>query len=374
MSPKDARIVAHLDMDAFFAAVEERDNPRLRGLPISVGADPQGGEGRGVVATANYPARAYGIYSATPITRAWRLSEAARRQGKPPVMFLSVDMRKYREVSDRVMTIVHGFARVVEQASIDEAYFDLSNTGSYEEATAACRRMKDAIRTEEQLSASIGIGPNKLVAKIASGAQKPDGLTVVIEEQAEAFLAPLSVRAIPGIGPKTEAALVTRGIHLVRDLKGFSREELRDQFGKWGLTLYDEIRGVDDSIVSDEREVKSIGEQETFGRDTLDSSILSERLSEMCKGVISRLSAEGFRRFRTVVLTVRFGDFETKSRSHTLPEPVDDLRTLQVEAMKLLLPFLDRRENPKRKLIRLLGVRLEKLSRDQEDEDRLPFP
>ena len=367
------RIIAHLDMDAFFAAIEERDNSRFRGLPLVVGADPRGGQGRGVVSTSNYLAREYGIHSATPIAKAWRLSESATRRGKPPVVFLSVDMRKYREVSDGVMKLMHRFAPVVEQASIDEAYLDLSSTGSYEEATAVCGRLKASIRTEESLTASIGIGPNKLVAKIASSAQKPDGLTVVTDEQAEAFLAPLSVRAIPGIGPKTEAALAKRGIHLVKDLKNFSREELRDQFGKWGSTLYDEIRGRDDSPVREEYEVKSIGEQETFGQDTLDSTILTARLSEMCQGVTRRLGAEGFTRFRTVVLTVRFADFETKSRSHTLPSPAGDVRTVQVEAMKLLLPFLDRRENPKKKLIRLLGVRLEKLSRAEVDEDRLPF-
>ena len=370
---KYTRIIAHLDMDAFFAAIEERDNPRFRGHPLAVGADPRGGEGRGVVSTSNYLAREYGIFSATPIARAWRLSEAAKRRGQPAVVFLSVDMSKYRDVSDRVMVIMRRFAPVVEQASIDEAYLDLSDTTTFQEAMVVCGRLKEFIRAQEHLTASIGIGPNKLVAKIASGTKKPDGLTVISDEQAEDFLAPLSVRAIPGIGPKTETDLAKRGIRLVQDLKKFSRQELRDQFGKWGMTLYDEIRGVDDSPVLAEYQVKSIGEQETFGRDTMDSAVLAARLSEMCHGVIQRWNAEGFTQFRTVVLTVRFADFETKSRSHTLPGPAADERTLQVEAMKLLLPFLDRRENPKKKLIRLLGVRVEKLSRPQDDDDRLPF-
>ena len=370
---KYPRIIAHLDMDAFFAAIEERDSPRFRGLPLAVGADPRGGEGRGVVATSNYLAREYGIFSATPIARAWRLSEAAKRRGQPAVVFLSVDMSKYRQVSDRVMVIMRRFAPVIEQASIDEAYLDLSDTKSFQEATIVCSQLKDFIRDQEQLTASIGLGPNKLVAKIASGTRKPDGLTVVSDEQAEGFLAPLSVRAIPGIGPKTETALAKRGIRLVQDLKEFSRQELRDQFGKWGITLYDEIRGVDDSPVLAEYQVKSIGEQETFGRDTLDSTVLTARLSAMCHGVMQRWSGEGFAQFRTVVLTVRFADFETKSRSHTLPNPAADERILQIEAMKLLLPFLDRRENPRKKLIRLLGIRVEKLSRPEDHDDRLPF-
>ena len=173
------RIVGHLDMDAFFAAIEERDDPSLSGLPIVVGADPRAGKGRGVVSTANYPARAYGIHSALPISQAWRLSEAARNQGKPPVRFLPVRMEHYAEVSAHVMETLRRFVFSVEQASIDEAYFDLSSCESYTLAEDICRRVKRAIRDEERLTASVGIGPNKLIAKIASGMCKPDGLTTV---------------------------------------------------------------------------------------------------------------------------------------------------------------------------------------------------
>jgi DNA polymerase IV (DinB-like DNA polymerase) len=357
------RLIAHLDMDAFYAAIEERDNPRLRGLPIAVGADPKGGEGRGVVSTANYAARAYGIHSAMPISRAWRASEAARQQGKPPVTFLSVNMRKYREVSDRVLALLRRMVPVVEQASIDEAYLDLSHLGSVESAEARCRTIKQAIWEQEQLTGSIGLGLNKLIAKIASGMQKPDGLTVVRKDQVEAFLDPLPIRAIPGIGPKTEVELGRLGIRLVRDLKRYSPGQLHDRFGKRGDDFYDKIRGMDDSPVSEEWEAKSVGEQETFDRDTLDSQVLTDRLNEMCADVVGRLVTEGFATFRTVVLTVRFADFETKSRSHTLVTPAGDPRTLQREALKLLLPFLDKRENPRGKLIRLLGVRVEGLEK-----------
>ncbi len=355
------RIVGHLDMDAFFAAVEERDNPGLRGLPIVVGADPRAGKGRGVVSTANYQAREYGIHSALPISRAWRLSEAAQKHGKPAVVFLPVDFKKYAAASERIMAILRRHAPIVEQAGIDEASFDLSFAGSFTEAEATCRNIKKAIQVEERLTASVGIGPNKLVAKIASGMQKPDGLTAITEEAAEGFLASLPVRTIPGIGPKTEAELIKMGIRLVKDLKRFSREELHELLGKRGLDLYEKIRGRDESSIVEEYQVKSVGEQETFDQDTGEPKFLAERLAALCQDVIDRLTAEGFTRFRTLVLTVRFADFETKSRSHTLARPAHDVHTLQAEAMKLLLPFLGRLENPQGKLIRLLGVRLEQL-------------
>ena len=355
------RIVAHIDMDAFYAAVEERDTPRFRGLPIAVGADPDGGKGRGVVAAANYKAREYGIHSAMPISQAWRLSEAARRTGRPPVVFLSVDMKKYAAVSERVMAIIRGFAPVVEEAGIDEAYADLSVAGSYAEAEKICRAVKKEILAKERLTASVGIGPNKLIAKIASNENKPDGLTVVRGEDAEEFLAPLPVRKIPGIGPKTEEGLAKQGVTLVKHLKRFSPHDLQEMFGKRGLEFYDEIRGKDESPVQEHYEPKSIGEEETFAHDTRDSNLICESLKSMCRDVIRRLSEGDFLQFRTVVVKVRFADFETHTRAHTLAAPANALSTLEFEALKLLMPFLDSRENPRRKLIRLIGVRVEKL-------------
>lgn len=355
------RIVAHIDMDAFYAAVEERDTPRFRDLPIAVGADPEGGKGRGVVAAANYKARAYGIHSALPISQAWRLSEAARRKGQPPVVFLSVDMKKYAAVSERVMAIIRSFAPVVEEAGIDEAYADLSFAGSYEKAEEVCRAIKDAIRAQERLTASVGVGPNKLIAKIASGENKPDGLTVVREAEAEAFLEPLPVRKMPGIGPKTETELAKQGIKLVRDLKRFSQPDLQEMFGKRGLDFYDEVRGLDESPIEEHYEPKSIGEEETFDRDTRDVTLIGERLKTLCQEVMTRFAREGFETFRTVVVKVRFADFETHTRAHTLRTAAGSTAVLEREALKLLLPFLDGRENPRRKAIRLIGVRVEKL-------------
>jgi DNA polymerase IV (archaeal DinB-like DNA polymerase) len=355
------RIIAHLDMDAFYASVEERDTPCFRGLPLAVGADPDGGKGRGVVTTANYRAREYGIHSAMPISKAWQLSEIARRRGNPAVVFVRTDMLRYREVSARIMAMLHRFVPTMEEGGIDEAFIDLSFTGSFHSAAALCREIKMAIQAEEQLTASVGLGPNKLIAKIASDRHKPDGLTIVRAEEAEAFLAPLAIRRIPGIGPKSELAFATEGIRLISDLRQLSRHELEERLGKRGLEVYDRARGRDEAPVETAFQRKSISEQETFGEDTLDAGFIGDRLKDVCTSLTARLSADGFASFRTVAITVRFADFQTFSRAHTLPEPAGSCAILEFEALKLLMPFLDSRENPEKKLIRLIGVRLEKL-------------
>ncbi len=365
------RIIAHLDMDAFFAAVEERDKPRIQGKPIVVGSDPEDGKGRGIVSTANYRAREYGIRSALPISTAWRFSEEARRAGKDPVVFLGVDFKKYGAVSDHIMKIITGVleharppkfpAGNLERASVDEAYFDLSFSGSYKNAEDICRKIKNDIKGEERLTASVGIGPNKLIAKIASDIEKPDGLTIVREEEAEKFLEPLSLRTIPGIGPKTEAVFKKLGASRVFDLKKYSPDELKELLGKWGDELYKKIRGKDSSPIVEEYEAKSIGEQETFAEDTRDPGFLSSRLRELCAGVFESFKKSEFTSFRTLVVTVRFADFVTKNRSRTFQAPIHSKSTLEFESLKLLMPFFDKRENPSRKAIRLIGVRIEKL-------------
>lgn len=348
-------------MDAFFAAVEERENPRFKGLPIVVGADPKEGLGRGIVSTANYKAREYGIHSAQPISTAWRLSEKAAKQGKPRAVFLPPNFDTYSRVSEEIMAIVHKYVSVVEEASIDEAYLDLSFVGSYEKAVEICRQIKTEINEKERLTASVGIGPNKLIAKIASDYQKPDGLTVVKEEESEKFLEPLPIIKLPGIGPKTETKFHALGIKTIKDLKKFTKKELQEMLGKWGIELYEKARGRDESPLIEHWVPKSIGEQETFEKDTLNPDFIFSRLKALCQNVFKRFSESGFRGFRTITITVRFADFQTKTRSHTLAAPANDFQTLHFEATKLLMPFLDRRENPKRKLIRLIGVKVEKL-------------
>lgn len=370
------RIIAHLDLDAFFASVEERDHPWLKGKPIVVGADPKEGNGRGVVSTANYKAREYGIHSGMPISRAWQLSEKAKRMGKESAIFLASSHGKYSKASERIMAIIKKYVPMREQASIDEIYMNLSPdaligvptllrrrdfTKSFKNAEELCRKIKKEIKAKEKLTASVGIGPNKLIAKIASDQQKPDGLTMVTEKEAEKFLEPLSIRTIPGIGPKTEAILIRHGVKNIQDLKKYSKKELQKMFGKWGLNLYEKARGRDHSLVIEEHEIKSIGEQKTFDEDTLNVNFIVERLKSMCKSVLESVREEEFKGFRTVVITVRFADFETKTRTHTLPGHTNSLDTLQFEAFKLLMPFFDKRENPNGKRIRLIGARVEKL-------------
>jgi DNA polymerase IV (DinB-like DNA polymerase) len=360
------RIIAHVDMDAFYAAVEERYNPQLRGRPVVVGADPKDGQGRGVVTTANYAARKYGIRSALPITRAWRLAQAAQRRGEPATVFIEGNHKLYGEVSQRIMALLAQRADLFEEASIDEAYLDLSTLASFEAAAERALAIKREIVAQEGLTCTVGLGPNKLVAKIASDFKKPDGLTVVRPDEVQAFLDPLRIRVIPGIGPKSEALLHERGIRTVRQLRDLELLQLVDWFGRWGEDLYAKARGNSDSPVSNEWEPKSVGEQETFERDTLEAAFVLERARELARSVFVRLGGHGFSAFRTVTVTVRFENFMTFTRSHTPREPLTTENALYTGAVRLLLPFLDHRENPRQRKIRLIGVRAEKLVRAAE--------
>ena len=361
------RIIVHVDMDAFYAAVEERYNPALRGLPVVVGADPKEGKGRGVVTTANYMARRFGIHSALPISRAWRLAEAARKRGEPATVFIHPNFPLYREVSARIMQIFEGSADSYEEASIDEAYLDVSSLGNFAAAVAQMSSLKAEIREKEGLGCSTGIASNKLIAKIASGYKKPDGLTLVTPEMVREFLDPLPIRVIPGIGPKSEAFLHEQNIRTVKELGEISEAMLIEWFGKWGQRLFEKARGIDESEVSNEWTRKSIGEQETFEEDTRSLSLVTERLYGMAEHVIARLREKKFAGFRTLTLTVRFSDFETKNRSHSVKNGIlldsdgQALRLLKEQCLMLLLPFFDVRENPRGKAIRLIGLRLEKL-------------
>jgi DNA polymerase IV (DinB-like DNA polymerase) len=361
------RIIVHVDMDAFYAAVEQRNDPSLRDLPVAVGADPKQGKGRGVITTANYLARKFGIHSALPVSRAWRLAEAARQRGEPATVFIQPKFALYREVSERIMAIMQRAADAFEEASIDEAYLDLSSRGDFTAAREHVTRLKLEIREREGLGCSVGIGPNKLIAKIASGRQKPDGVTLVETEEVGEFLNPLPIRVIPGIGPKSEAFLHRRGIVTVKDLGAIPQADLIEWFGKWGERLFEKARGIDDSEVSNDWTRKSLGEQETFEEDTHSPSLVAERLDGMAARIINKLRAKDFSGFRTITLTVRFADFQTSNRSRSVKDGIlldggdQGLLALKQQALSLLLPFFDQRENPRNKAIRLIGLRVEKL-------------
>ncbi len=380
----ETRIIAHLDMDAFFASVEERYTPRFKGLPIAVGSEPKNGKGRGVVSTANYKAREYGIHSALPITRAWQISQEMKAQGKPEVIFLPVDFELYNKSSANIFKIIQKYSPLVEPASIDEFYFDLSFVKSFKKAESICKKIKKNIGEEEKITCSIGIGPNKLISKIAAGFKKPDGLFIVpasprVDSSARGgrqdpvadFLDPLPIRKIPGIGPKTEELLQGLNVKIIKDIKKFSKEELKNILGKWGEDLYLRSRGIDDSQIVIDREVKSIGEQVTFEKDTLSALYIGDELSKMCENVFQSFRASCFAKCKTIAITVRFTGFETKTSAKTISARggsalggknglgIDDLNRFKTEALKLMLPYLDKRKNPKLKPIRLIGVRME---------------
>jgi DNA polymerase IV (DinB-like DNA polymerase) len=354
--------IAHFDIDAFFAAVEERDRPWIAGRPIVVGADPKDGRGRGVVSTANYKAREFGIGSAMPISRAWKMAERMRRRGEAETVFLRGSWNKYRTTSDTIMRIIEEHSPLVEVSSVDEAYFDLSHMGSYGTAEESARGIKRIIFSKEKLTVSIGIGPNKLIAKIASGAEKPDGLTVVSESEASDFLAPLPVGRIPGIGPKAEERLKRLDIATVEEARKLTHETLTQLFGVWGGRLYMKLRGVDDSPLVREHKAKSVGEQETFELDTRDAVVVGNTIAGMAERIVRRIRREGFTSLRTVVATVRFADFTTRTRSYTPKNSITDSKSLAFHGVRLISPFLDRRENPEEKKLRLVGLRAEKLS------------
>lgn len=346
-------------MDAFFAAVEERSNPHWHDQPIAVGADPQNGRGRGIVSTANYAARAYGLHSAQPIRQAWQLSEMARRQGQPPVIFLPGNFPAYRATSRRLMQLLRGYSSLIEERSIDEAYLDLSSTGSLETAANLCRQIKTAIKSQEKITASVGLGPNKLIAKIASDFKKPDGLTIVPADTILHWLAPMPLRVIPGIGPKTEQLLARHSLHTIAAARSWSREQLEYLLGRWGNSLYDKLRGRSLSPIHTASDpAKSLSEQMTFREDTLNSARLIPALTKISRDLTHRMQREDFPAGKTITLTIRFADFTTQTRSYTPPEKITTLRQIQREGLKLLLPYFDRRRNPQQKLIRLIGLRL----------------
>lgn len=365
-----ARIIAHIDMDAFFASVEERDHPWMRGMPIVVGADPEDGRGRGVVSTANYAARAYGIHSAMPIRTAWNLAQNAKITKGVTTFFVVPSMRRYADASARIVKILNQYADAVEVASVDEAYLDLSSCGTYTKAVTRAKQIKKMIFTQEGLTASVGIGPNRLIAKIASDRKKPDGLSVVMPEQVLAFLKPLPVRVIPGVGPKTEAILLRRGVSTISDAHKIKKETLIKILGSGGSALYKKIRGEDDTVLVAPSRTQSVGEQETLQEDTTHPDIILSRLQNIAERIVRQMKRTGVVSFRTVVLVVRFENFETRSRSHTYREPVYDFNVLIHEGIRLVLPFFDRRENPGRKHIRLVGLRVEKLC--YHDESAVP--
>ncbi len=339
-----ARTILHLDMDAFFAAVEQRDRPELRGRPVVIGADPQGGRGRGVVSTASYEARRFGVGSAMPISQAWRLC--------PHAVYIHPDIDKYAGESKLVMEVLRRVTDVVEPVSIDEAFLDVTGSArAMGDGAAIARRLKDAIRAERQLTASVGVASSKLVAKIASDMQKPDGLVVVPAGEEAAFLAPLPVRRLWGVGPKMEEQLAKLGVVTIGDLAALAPVRLERRLGTHGQDLQRLARGEDDRPVAAEPAgAKSLGQEHTYGRDTADAGRLRATMLSLADTVAARLRAHGLRA-RTVTLKYRDEDFHTTTHARTLREPTDSGTVLFDVALAL---FADVHRPGRR--VRLLGI------------------
>lgn len=344
-----SRIILHVDLDAFYASVEEREHPDYKGKPVVVGADPKGGAARGVVSTCNYAARKFGIRSAMPISIAYRKC--------PDAIFVPVNMQLYIEVSGRIMQLLRKHADKFEQVSIDEAYLDVSRLKSYERARGLAIGIKKEILKQEGLTCSVGIGPNKLIAKVASDYKKPDGLTVVPPGEAWDFLSPQSIRVLRGVGPKTEAILNQNGIKTVSNLRRVSKEQLVENFGAFGESLYEQARGRYFEELVEEWEIKSIGRQTTFEKDTQDKKFLLETMDALIRDVWADVQREGVS-FKTVTVKVRYADFDTYTKQKSLIDHVNNIEAIQNIATELLEGFL---KDPRK--IRLIGVSVHQLRR-----------
>jgi DNA polymerase IV len=334
------RVIVHADLDAFYASVEQMDNPELRGKPVVVGGT---AEGRGVVAAASYEARRFGVRSAMP------MREALRRC--PEAIRLPPRFDRYHELSKQVMSIYEGITPLVQPLSLDEAFLDVSERlPRYEAAEEFGRRLKAEVKQETGLVVSVGIGANKTVAKIASDKGKPDGLVVVPLGEEAAFLAPLPTRALWGIGPKGEAKLAGAGIKLVSELAGADPELISKLFGSWGPELLAMAQGVDQREVHTEHERKSVGAERTFPRDLPDGPELRVELGKIAWEVAERLAHHGSRA-RVIGLKLRYSNFKTISRQSSLKEPTNDAVVLTRTAETLL----ERVAKPTDKF-RLLGI------------------
>lgn len=341
-----SRIILHLDMDSFYASIEEREHPEYRGRPIVVGADPKGGKGRGVVATASYEARRFGIRSGMPISRAFALC--------PDAVYLPPDFPLYMKVSGEVMDILGTYSDHLHQVSIDEAFLDISQAGDYAAAKGLARRVKEEIREKEQLTCSIGIGPSRIVAKIASDFRKPDGLTVVPPAGVLDFLAPLPVGRIPGIGKKTGGELEKMGIRTIGELSRADVQLLQSRFGKWGLHMHELASGRDVHGAREDGSARSISRETTFEQDTDDPGALLRALGDMAADLKSTLARENLF-WRTLTLKIRYTGFITRTRSRTIPHGTNTLKDIRELAAALLASA------PRQGTVRLIGIRLSNL-------------
>lgn len=338
------RLILHVDMDAFFASVEQLDDPKLRGRPVIVG-----GQERGVVAACSYEARAFGVRSAMPMARA--------RQLCPHGAFVAVRGKRYAQVSRQVMALLDDFSPVVEQASVDEAYLDVSGQGRiFGSPGQLGMKLKQAVREATGLTCSVGIGPVKFLAKIASDQNKPDGLFILLPEEVDSFLRDLPVAKIPGVGKRAEEQLAGLAVRRVGDVLRYPEEFWRGRFGAWGEMLCQRARGIDPRPVVREYQAKSEGAENTLAQDCGDRDELKRWLLDQAERVGARLRRDGHAG-RTVTLKVKFSDFKSITRSRTLPQATGSTRAIFETAAGLL----DAEALPRK--VRLIGLSVSNFSR-----------
>ena len=353
-----ARAILHVDLDAFYVAAEVREHPELRGLPVVVGADPDGGKGRGVVVACSYEARKFGLRSGMPISRAFRLCPTAK--------YVPPDWALYERTSEEVMTTLRGFADKFEQASIDEAFLDISSRGiNAESASAVAKEVKRIVKARHGLTCSIGVAPNKSAAKIASDRNKPDGLTLVPFDDVPGFLAPLPVGVVPGIGRKTQEFLRDKGIETISQLQEADGKQLLSWFGKNGVWLWGVVHGEENVEVRQQEMPKSLSVERTFKEDLARFSDVRSEAYHAASELIRRVKSSGYT-FRTSGIKIRFRGFETHTREKTLLSHTDSEDALQ----KIIGTLLDEFETSA-KPIRLIGVRVADIHRASSGPSKL---
>ncbi len=352
------RKIIHIDMDAFYASVEQRDHPEYRGKPIAVGGSPEGRGG--VVATASYEARKFGVRSAMPSKRALQLC--------PHILFVYPRFDVYRDVSRHVRSIFQRYTDLIEPLSLDEAYLDVSidklNIGS---AIAIAQQIKQAIRDELSLTASAGVSINKFVAKIASDMQKPDGLTFIGPSRVESFMENLPVEKFHGVGKVTADKMQRMGLFNGADLKKLSENDLVQHFGKAGRFYYRIVRGVDDRPVQPHRETKSVGAEDTFPHDLTTLSEMGPELDKLALKVAARLEKHQLKG-RTVTLKVKYNDFRQITRNHSTLQPLSDADSIATAAKQLLAKTEPEEEGAK---IRLLGITVSNFGDERPESGQL---
>jgi DNA polymerase-4 len=341
------RKIIHIDMDAFYASVEQRDNPEYRGKPLVVGGSPQGRGG--VVAAASYEARKYGIRSAMPSKRAVALC--------PEVIFVYPRFAVYKEVSNRIREIFSRYTDLIEPLSLDEAYLDVTvDKRGIGSAIAIAKEIKQAIKDELHLTASAGVSINKFVAKIASDLNKPDGLAFIGPDKIEAFMEQLPVEKFYGVGRVTAEKMKGMGLHTGADLKRMTEDELVRHFGKVGHFYYRIVRGIDDRAVESDRETKSVGAEDTFPYDLTTQEEMNAELDKISAIVCERLQRHGLKG-RTVTVKIKYSDFRVITRSRSYTQPVDSVEVVADTAKQLLAAwFVLRQAQDDIQGVRLLGV------------------